>query len=107
MAGKNVVIVNDLNFEKEVLQSDKPVLLDFTATWCGPCKQLSPIIDQLADETAGTYKIAKLDIDEAPATAGKFGVRSVPTVVAIKGGKEVARQLGVANKAKLKSMLEG
>lgn len=107
MAGKNVVIVNDLNFEKEVLQSDKPVLLDFTATWCGPCKQLSPIIDQLADETAGTYKIAKLDIDEAPATAGKFGVRSVPTVVAIKAGKEVARQLGVANKAKLKSMLEG
>ncbi|MFI5297086.1 MAG: thioredoxin [Polyangiales bacterium] len=107
MAGKNVVIVNDLNFDKEVLQSDKPVLLDFTATWCGPCKQLAPIVDQLADETVGTYKIAKLDIDEAPATANKYSVRGVPTVVAIKNGKEVARQVGVANKAKLRAMLEG
>jgi thioredoxin 1 len=107
MAGKNVLIVNDLNFDAEILQSDKPVLVDFTATWCGPCRQLAPIIDQLADETVGTYKIAKIDIDEAPATANKYGVKSVPMVVAIKGGKEIARQLGVSNKAKLKAMLEG
>ena len=66
MAGKNVVVINDLNFDTEVLKSDRPVLVDFTATWCGPCKQIAPMIDELATESDGKFKIAKLDIDEAP-----------------------------------------
>ncbi|MBK7398892.1 MAG: thioredoxin [Myxococcales bacterium] len=106
MAGKNVVTLNDLNFESEVLKSDKPVLIDFTATWCGPCKMIAPMIDELADETAGTYKVAKLDIDEAPATAAKFGIKGVPTMVVVKAGKETARHAGAnTSKAKLKAML--
>lgn len=106
MASQHVVIVNDLNFQKEVLESDKPVLLDFTATWCGPCKAIAPMIDELANESVGTYKVAKLDIDEAPATAAKFGIRGVPTLLAFAGGKEVARHVGAnTNKAKLKAML--
>ena len=108
MASANVVTVNDLNFESEILKSDKPVLLDFTATWCGPCKAIAPMIDELANETAGTYKVAKLDIDEAPATAAKFGIRGVPTLLAFKDGKEVARHVGAnTSKAKLKAMLAG
>jgi len=108
MAGKNVVSINDLNFDNEVLKSDKPVLIDFTATWCGPCKQIAPMIDELADETAGQFKIAKLDIDEVPATAAKLGIRGVPTLVAFKDGKEVTRHVGAnTSKAKLKGMLTG
>lgn len=106
MAGKHVVQINDLNFESEVLKSDKAVLVDFTATWCGPCKQLAPLIDELADETAGTYKVAKLDIDEAPATAAKLGIKGVPTLVVFKAGKETARHAGAnTSKARLKAML--
>ena len=106
MAGKNVVPLNDLNFDAEVLKSDKPVLVDFTATWCGPCKQIAPMIDELADEAAGQFKIAKLDIDEAPNTAAKLGIRGVPTLVAFKDGKEIHRHVGAnTSKAKLKAML--
>lgn len=108
MASPNVVTVNDLNFQKEVLESDKPVLLDFTATWCGPCRAIAPMIDELANESVGTYKVAKLDIDEAPATAAKFGIRGVPTLLAFKSGKEIARHVGAnTSKAKLKAMLAG
>jgi thioredoxin 1 len=108
MAGKNVVEINDLNFDSEVLKSDKPVLIDFTATWCGPCKQIAPMVDELAEETAGTFKIAKLDIDEAPATAARLGIRGVPTLVAFAGGKEIARHVGAnTSKKKLKDMLSG
>jgi len=108
MAGKNVVVINDLNFENEVLKSDKPVLIDFTATWCGPCKAIAPMVDELANETVGTYKIAKLDIDEAPATAARLGIRGVPTLVAFNAGKEIARHVGAnTNKKKLKDMLGG
>jgi thioredoxin 1 len=106
MAGKNVVVINDLNFEIEVLKSEKPFLLDFTATWCGPCKAIAPMVDEIADETAGQFKIGSLDIDEAPATAARFGIRGVPTLLAFKDGKEVARHVGAnTSKAKLKAML--
>jgi thioredoxin 1 len=102
------VIVNDLNFDTEVLKSDKPVLVDFTATWCGPCKMIAPMIDELADETAGQYKVAKLDIDEAQAVAAKFRVMGVPTLIAFKGGKEVNRHVGAnTSKARLRQMLSG
>ena len=74
MASEKVQLFNDLNFDDEVLRSDLPVLVDFTATWCGPCKQLSPIVDQLATELDGKVKVGKLDIDDSPVTAGKYGV---------------------------------
>jgi thioredoxin 1 len=107
MASKNVVVVNDLNFESEVLNSSTPVLVDFTATWCGPCKVLAPIVDKLADEFPGTYKVAKLDIDEAPQTAQKFGVRAVPTVMVFQGGQKKTQHVGVTNREGLLKMLQG
>lgn len=106
MAGQNVVVVNDLNFEQEVLKSDKPVLLDFSAVWCMPCKAIAPLINELADETVGTYKVAKLDIDESPATATQYEIRGVPTLLAFKDGKVVARHVGAnTTKSRLKAML--
>lgn len=106
MASKNVISVNDTNFETEVLKSDKPVLVDFTATWCGPCKMLAPIVDKLADEFAGTYKVAKIDIDEAQSIARKYGIRSVPTVMVFKNGEKTAQNVGVAQRDKLVSLLQ-
>lgn len=100
MASSKVVEVNSTNFEREVLQSDKPVLLDFSATWCGPCKMLAPIIENVATKHEGV-KVAKLDIDQVPEVATKYRVQSVPTVLVFKGGKEVARQVGLVPEAKL------
>lgn len=106
MAGKNVLTVNDLNFDAEVLKSAEPVLVDFTATWCGPCRQIAPFVDQLADEYVGKMKVAKLDIDEAPGTAAKYGIRGVPTLVVFKGGKPVATQQGAAPKTIIQQVME-
>jgi thioredoxin 1 len=94
MSSKNVVILSDANFQKEVLQSELPVLVDFTATWCGPCQKIAPLIDAVADETVGKFKVAKLDIDEAGETASKLGIRGVPTMIAFKAGRESARHSG-------------
>ncbi|GAB5542425.1 MAG: thioredoxin [Sandaracinaceae bacterium] len=107
MAGKNVVSVNDLNFEDEVVKSDQPVLVDFTATWCGPCRQIAPLVDQLADEYDGKAKVAKLDIDESPETARRFQIRGVPTILIFKGGEVVDQQVGLAPKTILASKLDG
>lgn len=106
MAGKNVHTVNDLNFDAEVLKSDQPVLVDFTATWCGPCKQIAPFIDQLADEYEGKMKVAKVDIDDSPGTAAKFGVRGVPTLFVFKGGKVVAQEVGARPKTMIKQLMD-
>ena len=100
-SSNNVQVFNDLNFETEVLTSDVPVLVDFTATWCGPCKQLSPIVDQLATELLGQVKVGKLDVDDSPITAGKFGVRGVPTVMVFKNGERAAQHVGLTTKQKL------
>lgn len=106
MAGKNVHSVNDLNFDREVISSDVPVLVDFTATWCGPCRQIAPLVDQLADEYAGRAKVVKLDIDESPSTAQKYRIRGVPTILVFKSGQVVQQQVGMAPKTVLASMLE-
>ena len=106
MAAKNVLVVNDLNFEAEVMNSTEPVLVDFTATWCGPCRQIAPFIDQLADEYAGKAKVAKVDIDESPATAQRFGIRGVPTLYVFKGGQIVAQQVGAAPKARIAQLID-
>ena len=107
MAGKNVIELTDANFDQEVLQSKEPVLVDFTATWCGPCKMLAPIVEKLADEFAGTYKVGKLDIDDAPTVTQRYGVRGVPTVMVFKGGEKVGQHVGVTNKETLVKLLGG
>ncbi|WP_437925922.1 thioredoxin [Sorangium sp. So ce291] len=105
MASQNVHTLNDENFESEVLKSSVPVLVDFTATWCGPCKQLAPIVDKIADDFQGKVKVAKLDIDSAPAMTRKYGVRSVPTVIVFKDGEEAGKQVGLASREKLVKLL--
>ncbi|HSY24691.1 MAG TPA: thioredoxin [Polyangiaceae bacterium] len=105
MGGANVLEINDLNFETEVLKSSVPFLLDFSATWCGPCKVLSPIVDKLADELQGKVRVGKVDIDDSPAVTAKFGIRGVPTVLVFKAGQESGRHVGVTNKETLVKML--
>jgi thioredoxin 1 len=105
MSGKNVHNFTDGNFEAEVLKSDLPVLVDFTATWCGPCKALAPIVDKLADEYEGKIKVGKLDIDEARNTAAKYGVKSVPSVMVFRGGQKTNQHVGLTTKDKLVKLL--
>jgi thioredoxin 1 len=107
MAGKNVLELNDGNFETEVLKSDVPVLVDFSATWCGPCKVLAPIVEKVADEFAGKYKVGKIDIDESPAVTAKYGIRGVPTVMVFKAGEKSGQHVGVTNKETLVKLLAG
>jgi thioredoxin len=105
MAGANVLDINDLNFETEVMKSEVPFLLDFGAVWCGPCKALAPVVEKLANEYQGKVKVGKLDIDDSPAVASKFGIRGVPTVVVFKAGKESGRHVGMTNKETLVKLL--
>lgn len=105
MASKNVQTFNELNFESEVLKSDVPVLVDFTATWCGPCKALAPIIDKVADEFQGKVKVGKVDIDDAPGIATKYGIRSVPTVLVFKNGEKTSQNVGLTTRDKLVGLL--
>lgn len=106
MAGAGVSAVNDINFDAEVLESAVPVLVDFTATWCGPCRQIAPLVEQLATEYDGRLKVTKLDIDESPGTAQKFGIRGVPTLYIFKGGELVAQQTGAVPKRVLQEMVD-
>lgn len=105
-SSKNVFEVNDGNFEAEVLKADRPVLVDFGATWCGPCKALAPIVDKIADESVGKLKVAKIDIDESPGVAKRYGVRSAPTVLLFRGGEKTAQHVGLTNKETLLRLLE-
>src|SRR5215471_15808395 len=105
MAGKNVVELTDANFDKEVLESQVPVLVDFTATWCGPCKALSPIVERIADENVGKFKVGKLDIDDAPGVTQRYEIRGVPTVIVFKGGQKSGQHVGVTNKETLLKLL--
>ena len=106
MAGPNVLLFNDMNFETEVLKAEQPTLVDFTATWCAPCRAISPIVDQLAEQFAGRVRIGKLDIDESPATPQKYMIRGVPTLLVFKGGKVVDQVVGLTQKSKLEAILE-
>jgi len=98
--------LNDQNFEKEVLKSDIPVLVDFWANWCGPCKMAGPIIDQLEEKYAGKIKVGKLDVDENPQISQKYTVMSIPTVIIFKDGKEIKRQVGFPGKEGYIKILE-
>lgn len=99
--------VTDANFEAEVLQSDVPVMIDFYAEWCGPCKMLMPIVEELAGEYDGKVKIVKVNVDDSPDTAQRYGVMSIPTLVFVKGGEEVDRAQGALPKDALKAKLDG
>ena len=101
-----VVTITDANFPSEVESSPLPVLLDMWAAWCGPCRLLAPVVDELAGELAGRVKVGKLNVDENPSIAGRFGVQSIPTLLVLKGGREVDRIVGVVPKADLARRVE-
>lgn len=101
-----VLHVGDADFEAQVLQSDQPVLVDFWAEWCGPCKMISPIVDQLADDYAGKLKVVKVNIDHNPNTPRQYAVRGIPTLLLFKGGKVEGTQVGAVGKAQLAAFVD-
>jgi len=106
MAGKNVVTLSDSSFDTEVLQSATPVMVDFWAEWCGPCKMLGPTIDQLADEYQGKVKIAKLNVDDNSSTASRFGIRGIPALLIFQGGQVKEQLVGALPKANISKALD-
>jgi thioredoxin 1 len=106
MAGINTVTFTDGAWDAEVLQSDKPVLVDFWAEWCGPCRMMSPTIDALAEDYSGRVKIGKLNVDENGGAAMRYGVRGIPTLLLFKGGQVVAQKVGATSKTDLQQLIE-
>jgi thioredoxin 1 len=103
----SIVHITEDNFDKEVLKSATPVLVDFWAEWCGPCKMIAPVLDQIATEYKGKLRIAKVDVDSNQATAMRYGVRSIPTLMLFKNGVVEAQQVGMLSKDNLKKILDG
>lgn len=106
MATKNLIPIDDATFEREVLRSPLPFLLELGGAWCAPCKALHPIVERVADETVGRARVGTMDIDDSPEVARRLGVRGAPTLVVFKDGREVARQLGTTTRERLLAMLE-
>lgn len=100
------VVLSDQNFQSEVLQNDTPVLVDFWAPWCGPCKIVGPIVEELAKEYQGKMKVGKLNVDENPQSAGNYGVMSIPTLMIFKGGQPVKTMVGAQGKDVLKKSID-
>jgi len=106
MASNKVIQLSDDSFENEVLKSSTPVLVDFWASWCAPCKAISPVVDGLADEYDGKVKIGKLNVDENPATPGQYGVRGIPTLILFKDGQVVDQVVGAVPKNQLEGLIK-
>ena len=106
MAALNIVTLTEANFEKEVLQSPKPVLVDFWAEWCGPCKMLGPVLDELATEYDGKVRIAKVNIDEQQGLAAQYGIQSIPTLLLFQQGQVADQIVGLRSKRDLKSRFD-
>ncbi len=100
------VAIDDSNFEKVVLQAKVPTLVDFWATWCGPCRMVAPVVDELSEEYDGRVNFAKVDVDQNPQIASKYGIMSIPTLIIFKGGQPVSNIVGFRPKAELKKNLE-
>lgn len=105
MAGDKVNYISDASFDADVLKSDKPVLVDFWAAWCGPCRAIAPVIDELANEYDGKAKICKMNVDENPVTPGKFNIRAIPTLIIFKGGAVVDQITGAVGKATIQAAI--
>jgi thioredoxin 1 len=103
---ENITHVKDADFESEVLKSDTPVLVDFWAEWCGPCKSIAPMVDDIAKQYAGRLKVAKVNIDENQKTPMQYGIRGIPTLMVFKGGKVEATQIGAVGKGQLTQMID-
>ena len=100
------VIINDSNFEEEVIKAQGPVMVDFWTTWCGPCRMLAPVVEELAAEYAGKVKVCKLDTDQVPDTSAKYRISSVPTILFFKNGEVVAQAVGLQSKSALQEKLD-
>jgi thioredoxin 1 len=103
---QQIIHVTDSSFEQDVLKSGQPVLLDFWAEWCGPCKMIAPILDEIAADYAGKVTIAKINVDDNPKTPMKFNVRGIPTLILFKNGAPEAQQVGLVGKSKLSALLD-
>jgi thioredoxin 1 len=106
VSSPHIINTSDATFESDVLKSDKPVLLDFWAEWCGPCKMIAPILDELAGDYADRLQIAKLNIDENPQTPPKFGIRGIPTLILFKNGAVEAQKVGAVSRSQLAAFLD-
>ena len=102
----SVLHVNDSEFSKEILESDIPALVDFWASWCGPCLTIAPVIEEMAKEYEGKIKVAKINVEENPQTPGQYGVRGIPTLILFKNGRVFDQVVGLVSKEKLRQMLE-
>jgi len=101
-----IIHVTDENFDDEVLKSEGPILVDYWAEWCGPCKMIAPILDEIVEEYAGRLKIAKLNIDDNPSTPPKYGIRGIPTLMLFKGGNVEATKVGAVSKSQLSAFID-
>ena len=102
----SVKSIKEKEFESEVINSDKPVLIDFWAEWCGPCKEIAPILEEIADEMQDTIKVVKINIDENPNIPNKYGIQSIPTMIIFKKGQPISTKIGAAIKSEVKTWIE-